>query len=423
MSLENDRPDSFMGMILAFEGVSDGYTIIHGPTGCKYYPASVAESRFPLRNGEARNMFRFSGKYFFSQPRVPCTYMDMGRFVTGGSERLKDLYSKVESASPGIIAVMNSPGASLIGEDLEAVDGDIPTVHVDHAEYSGCCADGFQDGILRILETLEPIRNGHRKGVNLLGLGLMHLNWQDTAEDLRDLLSLCGVEVNCVIGAGWSTADIRNSAGAELNVLVYPEYGDRVAEYYRDKYGIPFVDAGLPLGFDALEEWVKKVCFKVKADPSPALALIHDGRMKSVKALKQMEAYHMLPKGHTFSMFCDGSLALAATEFLYGYLGMVPVAVRCPSGEKYQERTEDFIRDRGIPCSDDPLHTDSDVLLSSGTIGISCLSRGLVRGYVEMEAPGTKYVNVRSEAPIGMEGTLRLVDGVLNIIASRQRFV
>ncbi|MBQ5483157.1 MAG: hypothetical protein IIT75_02220 [Candidatus Methanomethylophilus sp.] len=425
MSLDCERPESYLGMLMALEGVSDGFTIIHGPTGCKYYPASVSETAFPDRGGEvrARNLFRYSCKYFFSQPRLPCTYLDMGRFVTGATERLKDLYSRAEKLDPSLISVINSPGASLIGEDLNAVSGDIPTVRIDHAEYSGTCADGFQDGVLEILKVIRPEKAAERKGVNLLGLSLLHLNWEDTAEDLKALLGLCGIDVRCTVGAGWSVKDIRESAGAELNVLVYPEYGDRVASFYEREYGIPSVDEGVPLGFSNLERWISAVCGKLGKDPSPALAKIKEGRRMAARSVALMESFHLLPKGHTFSVHCDGSLALAATEFLYDYLGMVPVAVTCPSGAGWERRTREFVSSHGIPFSDDALHTEAEIMLTSGTLGISCVSRGLVKGYAELEAPGTKYVNVRPEPPIGLTGTLRLVDSVLNIIASRQRFI
>ena len=70
--------------------------------------------------------------------------------------------------------------------------------------------------------------------------------------------------------------------------------------------------------------------------------------------------------------------------------------------------------------------TVTTVLAGNGPAGnLVCVGRygGLVKGYAEIEAPGTKYVNVRPEPPIGLGGTLRLLDSVLNIIASRQRFI
>lgn len=426
MSLEYERPESFLGALMAIDGISDGYGIIHGPTGCKYYPASVSETRYPVRgNGaETRNMFQFASKYFFSQPRLPCTYLDMGKFVTGGKERLRDLYSKVEGLNPSVITIINSPGASLVGEDISSVRGSIPTVYIDHAEYSGTCAEGFQSAILDILKIVVPHHTEKRKGfVNLVGISILHKNWQDSIDDLAHLLTLCDIKVNCTIGAGWSTEDVLNSASVELNILVYPEYGDRIARFYEENYAIPYVDCGVPVGFDNLERWVDTICRKLGKDPSPAIEYIHKARIRAARSIGLAESYQMLPKGRTFSLCCDGSTAYALTTFLYDYLGMVPVAVTCPCGEEWHKKTEEFIEARNIPYSDDALHTEAEIILTSGSLGTSCVSRGLVKGFVEIETPCTEYINVRPDPPIGVEGTMMILDRVLNIIASRQRFI
>ena len=72
MSLDNERPESLLGLIAGLEGVADGYTIIHGPTGCKYYPSSVSEScyRTMKRGTVSMNLFERGSRYFFMQPRV-----------------------------------------------------------------------------------------------------------------------------------------------------------------------------------------------------------------------------------------------------------------------------------------------------------------------------------------------------------------
>ena len=51
-------------------------------------------------------------------------------------------------------------------------------------------------------------------------------------------------------------------------------------------------------------------------------------------------------------------------------------------------------------------------------IGVACFFL-----YLAIRHGFDQYVNVRPEPPIGLTGTLRLVDSVLNIIASRQRFI
>ena len=289
MSLEHTLPESFIGVIAGFEGVSDGYTAVHAPTGCKFYPASVAEDMYVHTSSSLprnRNPLTMGSVYFFAQPRVPCTYLDMDAFVSGASVRLRDMMATVDEFKPSVVGVMNSPGASLVGEDLTALESRCPVAVVEHAEYSGTLADGFQDAVLALLKAIPPERRSERHGVNITGLSISHLRWNDTLDDLTRLLNLCGVHVNRCVGAGWSAQDIRDSADAELTVSVYPEYGDRICEFYEREYGIPSYTCpeGAPIGFTALESWIKGICERVGADPSPALKEISLKRRRTADA-------------------------------------------------------------------------------------------------------------------------------------------
>jgi len=430
MPLNYERPDGFLGALMAFEGITDGFTIIHGPTGCKYYPASVAESAYQYRPGQAapaaRNVLTFTSRYFFTQPRIPCTYLDSGKFVTGGRDRLQDLYAQVAAQRPGLIAVVNSPGASLVGEDLTAIGGPIPTIRLDHAPYSGGCGEGFQNAVLAVLDSIPPtpVPVAQRHGINLVGLSILHLDWQDSLTDLQGLLGLCGISVRGIIGAGWSTEEIRHSAEATLNVVVHAEYGERLAKEYERRCGIPYVisPAGAPLGFDALETWLRTVCTAAGADPSPGLARIQEGRRQAARSVAVLAAYQLQPRGRTFSVEADGSTAYAAARFLYEYLGMIPVAAACPGGGPWETALRAYFAERHIPVGDDPQHTNADVMIASGSLGASARSRGVALGSVNVEAPDERLVHVTPAPVLGLGGTLRLLDGVLNVIADRQRF-
>ena len=427
MSLENEFPESFIGSVAGFEGVSDGYTAIHGPSGCKLYPSAVMEDCYehddsPLPH--TRNPLFISSAYFFGQPRVPCTYLDMGTFITGAPKRLQELADRIAELKPRLLSIINSPGASLVGEDLTAVKSDIPLVLMDHPVYSGSEAEGFQDAVLRILGTIVPDRKGPRKGVNLTGLSITHLNWQDTLADLTSLLNVCGINVNMCIGAGWSTDDIRRSADAELIVPIYPEYGDRIAAHYSEEYGVPsFISpAGAPIGFEALETWLKGVCGCLGMDPSPALALIREKRMATARCIKDMESRHSLPKGRTFAVECGGSTAYAVVRFLYGYLGMVPVGVRCTGGDEWGKALSDYLDALGIPVSDEPETVDTDIIISSGPVCSAAVERGSALEYAVIERPSPKVIRIDPVPAIGLGGTVSLLESVLEAVSRHHRF-
>ena len=428
MSLENEFPESFIGSVAAFEGVSDGYTVIHGPSGCKLYPSSLMEDCYFRGIPEApsgRNPLFSGAHYFFGQPRVPCTYLDMGTFITGAPERLKELVGFVEGMHPKLISIINSPGASLVGEDLTAVKSDIPLALMDHPVYSGTEAEGFQDGVLRILDVVAPDCKSPRKGVNLTGISITHLNWEDTIADLTSLLGVCGIEVNMCIGAGWGTDDIRRSADAELIVPIYPEYGDAIAARYSADYGVPsFVSPdGAPIGFDALETWVKGVCGCLKKDPSPALALIHGKRVAAAGEIRRMEARHSLPKGRTFALECGGSTAYAIARFLYGYLGMIPVGIRCTGGDLWDRMLGDYLDSLGIPVSDEPETVETDIIISSGPVCSAAVERGSALEYAVIERPPVRTVNINPAPTLGLVGTVSLLESVLEAVSRHHRFL
>ncbi len=427
MSLENEFPESFIGSVAGFEGISDGYTVIHGPSGCKLYPSAAMEECYEHESSPMprnRNPLFIGANYFFGQPRVPCTYLDMGTFITGAPERLQELVDHVGGMRPGVLSIINSPGASLVGEDLTAVKTDIPLVLMDHPVYSGTEAEGFQDAVLRILGTIAPECKGPRKGVCLTGVSITHLNWQDTISDLTRLLNACGIEVNMCIGAGWSVDDIRRSADAELIVPVYPEYGDLIAARYSEEYGVPsFISpAGAPVGFDALEAWVKGICKCLNKDDSPALALIHEKRVATANEVKRMEARHSLPRGRTFALECGSSTAYAVTRFLYEYLGMIPVGIRCTGGGDWEKALSDYLDVLGIPVSDEPETVETDIIISSGPVCSAAIERGSALEYAVIERPTPKIVNIDPAPAIGLKGTVSLLESVLEAVSRHHRF-
>jgi nitrogenase molybdenum-iron protein alpha/beta subunit len=295
---------------------------------------------------------------------------------------------------------------------------------MDHPIYSGTVSDGFQDGLLRLIERIGPEECTQRKGVSLTGLSITHLNWKDTLADLTSLLNACGIGVNMCIGAGWTVEDIRRSASAELIVPVYPEYGDKVAEYYHDKFGTPvFVSPeGAPVGFEALETWIRGVCGKVGADPSPALKMIREKRTRTAQVVSRMDARNSLPKGRTFAVECDGSMAYATVRFLHEYLGMIPVAVRCTCGTEWDSRISEYLDVQGIPVSDEPEDTESDIIISSGPVCSAAVERGIASECLVIERPSHRSVFIDPAPPVGLGGTVSMLESVLEAVSRHHYF-
>lgn len=421
MSFDHDRPEGLLGAILAMEGVRDSLTIVNGPTGCKYYPSSASESAYASRGGEAQtyNPFKYYREFFFSQPRVPCTYLDGNDYIMGSSGKLDRLVENVKDLDPKIIGIINSPGASLIGEDLNIkTTVDVPLVKIESPEPSVSMGEGFQKAAIGILEAVRPKKVKKRDGVNLIGISIWHLGWEDSIRELKRLLRMCDIKVNIVVGAGWSAADIFNSGKAELNVVMHNDFGSDVAEWYLENTGIPFVEfeRGAPIGFDALESWISAICKALDKDDAAVMQEIREKRQRTARILSTLSSERRPPRGRTFSVVAPGSIAYPVTEFLYSYLGMVPVAIDTGMDHTMDTVISAFAEDNRLSISNDAFDTPADVMIGDGNNISSAVQRNMISGGFDIIRPGLTNMNVMERPVLGLNGTLRLLDSVLNIL-------
>lgn len=411
MEINYDEPEGLMGILLAFEGVKDAETILNGPTGCKFHPSSVSESVY--RRKGSFNPMVFSGEFHFCQPRIPCTYLGGYDYITGSKDRLNRLFEEISSSNPRLIGIVNSPGASLIGESLNVSETSIPVVKIETPAYSRSMGEGFQEGVISILEKIKPSGTKRKGCINLLGISVWHLNWEDSINDLSALLNLCGIEVISSAGAGWSVNDILSSGEAELNVIIHDEFGSKIGNWYKENCNIPFISPEVPIGFDALESWLKEVCSILGKDVAPALEVIRSKRKKVFRELLAMDERKALPKGRTFSIAADGSLAFPILRFLYEYLGMVPVAVNVEDQE-WNRVIGEYLSNKGLTASENVSNIAADIFIGDGNTLSSLLFRDIVRSGIVVESPGIRQIEIRDEPVLGLNGTLRLLDGVLN---------
>lgn len=410
MSYELERPDALLGTMIALEGVRDAMTIIHGPTGCKMYPADLTERLFIDRKDEieTRNPFLRTEKYFFYQPRLPCTLLDGNRLILGSSERLGDLYSILVRESPELIGIINSPGATLTGENLEACSSDIPTVRVPSNDFSASMQTGFSACSVKIIEALSKPCEVKKGTVNILGLSIWHLNFEDDVKEIGRMLSLCGIEVNCFLCAGSSADEIRNIASAELNIVVDGDFGLRAAEYCRQRFGTPYIEV-TPIGFDGSERMIREACRCMGKDPSKALDDSVTFRRRTANKISSLEKRYIKIRGRTFSVHSTPVLADSIAGFMYEYLGLVPSAIQYDG-----EGGKGF--DIGIPVDDDVWETYSDILFSSGSEISAMLSRRMASGGVCICDPETHPVNIFPRPMMGPTGAARLMEDVLTVL-------
>ena len=446
--LTDITPDSFSGIVFAFEGVANSVTVLNGPTGCKFFHSATADQQ--MIRQLSFDPLNYPRNWFFGQPRVPCTYLDTGDYVYGSEEKLRELLGYIkESVSCQMVAIVNSPGAALIGDDLEGIarsvlGEDVSFVAVETPGFSSDVCHGHETAVLEMLEQIPPKRDVRkdRAKVNLLGMSLQQRNVMGNVDELRRLLELAGCKVGCAVSAGCTVEELQDLAAAALNVVVYPEFGLQTARYLESEYGMPYVVAGPPFGFAASERFICEVCEALgkaaaespgepvpeaaqreqqgcdRPDPGPALDSIGAARARAYAFISRMNSFSGLPKGVPYAVEGCCSELHAYVEFLTGYMGMLPVSVRVlnQSSNAWSDKLDRLLAEYGVQgalgADIDACHPDI-VLGSGNTISRLRLSNKRFSG-IETGLPPIGYYDVVPKTFMGAHGSLHLVEMVLN---------
>jgi nitrogenase molybdenum-iron protein alpha/beta subunit len=421
------QPDSLTGAILAIEGIRDAAVLLNGPTGCKFYHGAVAEGQLPRES--AYDPLRFLDEFHFGQPRIPATYLDGDDYVFGASEKLERILPIVAAKEHALIAVINSPGAALIGDDLERLVRQaglhVPCVTIESTAYSGTFDDGFGHATIAALEALAPSpAKIEPRTVVLSGISIAHRFWEGDAAELRRLLHLCGIEVAAVLSAGATTEELREIRRAALNVVVHGEPAAKPAAWLKDRFGIDSIAPvpGAPLGFDQTDAWIRGVCQRVGVAADPAVAAIDAARARAVMHIKRLNSLTGLPKGATFAIDAPCSVAWPLLLWLREYLGMAPVAVRVSDPvSPLAHKIEDYLIANACESAygrEAPVG-ETDILFADGpTLARLALSHDAPAG-VEIALPSRGHVDVVPKCMLGAQGALHILESILNELNRR----
>lgn len=415
--------DGFFGSILAVEGITDACTILNAPTGCKMHIGELSKDQFRREVGQSD--MRWAEEFFFGQDRLPCTYLDDYDYVFGPAEKLEYVFGRVAEKGYSYIAVLNSPGASLIGDDLQRyIDWaklDVPTLVLDKPHFSESFEAGWIDAAASTIDALAPTEMPVvRKTVNLLGLSIWHKHWKGSRAELERLLALCGIRVHSVLLADCSVEQIRRLRSAECNVVVHDELGAPLGEHLANRYDMPLVRSsdGAPIGFDAAEMWVRAVCEAVEVDPAPAVEEIQKHRKQTAEKLYRFTLKTGMPRGVGFGVALDASLALPLTKWLAGYLAMTPVSVQVPNDDHPMAISlKKYLESIGVGSAwNAPMHPANppDVVLSNDAVFLRMIAKKRTTIGISLSMPSKDVTHFMSRAVLGPKGTLWLLERLCN---------
>jgi light-independent protochlorophyllide reductase B subunit len=323
--------DSLSGIVAAFEGISDAFTMLNGPIGCKHHLSYTTNLLGSYTPSKEPVLFK---DFYFGQARLPCTFVDEQDFIYGTEYKIVQSIKMLDSQGYGLIGVVNHSGTALIGDDLcriiQAAGVKTRTMVVESSGFTGTFADGFKTGAVKILERLaKKPKETLPNSVNLIGPTVFHYNWKNDVAEIKRTLRALGVNVVAVICAGEKISNLERAGEAALNLVLYEEYADFVATFLEKEYGTPSIglNSPSPFGLGPSEAWFNAVADHFKLSHRSLDVTSKKVRLNCYQELSKTSGVYNTLRGVPIAIFGDSSQVFPLMTFLYEYLGLYPVIV------------------------------------------------------------------------------------------------
>lgn len=339
--------------------------------------------------------------------------------IGGGEQKLRETIAYADREfRPEIIFVVTTCAPSIIGDDVEEivrqarknVSANVVSLHCPgfRSRVVASAYDSFYHGILHGLE-LEPapwldyrpelsndpqavLAEKKRQFIRSRTVNV----WNATSigpkdeEEVVRLLEALGLTVR--IFAEYSSRDqLRKVADAALNISMCNVHDDYMLKYLEEKYGIPYIIAGMPVGFRHTRAWLLQIAkhFGLEEEAT-ALADYEENLAREAIApfTKQLSGKRVL--------LCGGVVRVGAEATALAELGMEIIGIRA---YHYDNGAEPVFEDVSQELPDTPVAVSNQ--LFEMTHQIKTLKPDLVishngtQGYVaKLGVPSIQLFNV-----------------------------
>lgn len=411
--------DGFWGAMLGAESMEGCRAVLHGPGGCRGAVSALAADLVTRDYGIRE------GPFYFTHPRIPCTYLDEEDYINGADYKLTDLLSGIDDAE--VVVVVQSPGTSLIGDDLNGAayrSGFGGTVVIQeenlmsepgHVGYDASVA-GIVRGVCR------PSEKKMRK-VNILGIPVILDGWEDTVAELRSYAEAMGLEATFP-GSGCSLDELKGSTEAAVNVTVLPEFCVLTAEAY-SRLGVPTDILPIPVGFEDTGRWIEGLAEVAGVDPAPALELLKRTSDRASRILKSAMGRGLGLRCATYTLDMDFSAALPLAKWLHGYLAMFPeeIAVRPWWDDGFMGSFRDFL---ASIRSEDALVEGltpkrCDVFFACGQTAMLMENNGICSVGIDVQPASLHRMRFVGRPFLGARGAMRMLDEMFEKVERYRR--
>ncbi|MDR1800439.1 MAG: nitrogenase iron-molybdenum protein subunit alpha [Lachnospiraceae bacterium] len=404
--------------------VENSAIVMHAPGGCGALLHSLSVSS---AKGKAQR-----GKAPLTVPWIS-TNLTEADVIGGGERKLRETIEFADKEfRPEIIFVVVTCAPSIIGDDVEEVvrqarthvSADVVSLHCPgfRSRVVASAYDTFYHGILRGLKLsptpwvdFRPINSADPDGELFQKKYLYQKShtvniWNATSigpgdeKEVERLLNALGLKVRFF--AEYSSRDeFRLVTEAALNVSMCNVHDDYMLKYLEEKFGMPYVIAGMPIGFEHTRRWILQIAKHFNLEKE-AIALIDS---EEAVAKKAIEPFVAQIKGKSVLM-CGGVVRVGSESTALKELGLKVLSIRA---YHYDEGAEEIFEDVAENLPDTPVAVSNQIFEMTHQIKMLkpdlVISHNGTQGYIaKLGVPSIQLFNA--------DGTFFAYNGIYQIL-------